>query len=375
MTGKPKHSGRIEIIGVVIALGMLLLLRDGSLNQTEASHQRLFYSQPTNLLATPTTEEQPPISSFFVSKEGDSALPNKYRSLPVVSKHHIAPEPEKGAEKFASLQMRDVPRRLSVANLNMIENFQSPASLPMALEPRFSPSDKTGVRWKRLALVQTGSAGVALYAFQKFDEYFGDVAQPFRVGNDWNKDHTLHADELLHFQGSYRITQGLMGLYRWCGLESPWAECIGAGTAATVMTFLEYLDGRRPSDEASYSDFIANFLGVGFALAKGRVAALQDFDVQFSYRAPTDVFQRQTLLKYDRMTHWLTYSLKRRWNIPLHVGLGYGIRDAFKSNVQSELYLGIGLTPVDILERYYPAAAKPLAWLGIYHLGWQFQVK
>ncbi|MDZ7343719.1 MAG: DUF2279 domain-containing protein, partial [candidate division KSB1 bacterium] len=266
-------------------------------------------------------------------------------------------------------------RHLTAPELALSTDFQHRENFVPILEPEFSDVDKSSLRWKRLALVQTSSAGVALYGFEKFEDYFGGVSQPFRIGNDWNKDHTLHFDELLHFQGSYRITQGLIGLYRWCGISSPWAEGIGAGTAVSVMSFLEYLDGRRPKDQASYSDFLANFLGVGFALAKERIAVLQDFDVQFSYRNPTDVFQRQTLLKYDRMTHWLTYSLKRQWQLPLRVGLGYGIRNSFKSDVQSELYLGVGMTPVDILERYYPAAAKPLSWLGIYHLGWHVQIK
>jgi hypothetical protein len=105
------------------------------------------------------------------------------------------------------------------------------------------------------------------------------------------------------------------------------------------------------------------------------VRVLQDFDLQLSYLTLGDIFRKRTLLKYDRMTHWLTYSLKRRWNVPLHLGLGYGIRNAFKPTVQAELYLGIGFTPLDILKLYSPPAAKPLAWLGMYHLGWQVQIK
>jgi hypothetical protein len=297
---------------------------------------------------------------------------------------------KKSAYQFASLNARsDFPsemKRVGIANdlpmtrLNDAERLRSPEGMSLVVLPNpLAATPKIGLRWERLALVETGSVGAALFGFRKFDEFFGPASgdRPFRLGSDWSSDHTLHFDELLHFQGSYRITQGLVGLYHWSGIKSPWAECIGAGTAATVMTYLEYVDGRRPKakHKASYSDFLANLLGVGFALAKPRIAWLQDFDIRLSYRTPMDVFQQQTLLKYDRMTHWLTYSLKRQWKAPLHVGLGYGIREAFKPNVQSEWYLGIGFTPVDLLERYYPSAARPLAWLGIYHLGWQVQIK
>lgn len=240
-----------------------------------------------------------------------------------------------------------------------------------------SPVRPPGLRWERLALVQTGSLGMTMFGFRKMDEFFGRGQRSFRAGNDWTSDRTLHFDELLHFQGGYRITQGLIEMYRWAGLNATWAECLGAGTAASVMTYLEYIDGRRPKPKqgASYSDFTANLLGVGFALAKQHVAMLQDVDLRLNYTSFGDVLHKKTLLKYDRMTHWLTYDMKQQWNVPLHVGVGYGVQNAFKPNVRSELYLGVGLTPVDILERYYPAAAKPLAWLSMYHFGWQVQVK
>lgn len=237
-------------------------------------------------------------------------------------------------------------------------------------------SPQIGLHWERLALVQTGSIGMTMFGFQKFDEFFGRGQRGFRAGNDWSKDRTLHFDELIHFQGGYRITQGLIGMYRWAGLNSAWSESLGAGTAASVMTFLEYVDGRRPTKQgASYSDFTANLLGVGFALAKMHVGVLQDVDLRLNYTSFGDVLQKKTLLKYDRMTHWLTYDLQRQVNLPLHVGVGYGVQNAFKPQVRSEYYLGVGFTPVAILERYYPAAAKPFSWLNMYHIGWQVQVK
>ncbi|NUM64933.1 hypothetical protein HUU39_06610 [candidate division KSB1 bacterium] len=176
-------------------------------------------------------------------------------------------------------------------------------------EPLFSPNrELTGagsnIRWERLALVQTATLGI-------------------KIGNDLTKDHTLVFDELLHFQGSYRITQAVSGIYNWAGVPPATADWIGAGTSALVMTALEYVDGRRLHDEASYSDLVANFAGIGFALAKSRVGFLQDFDLRFSYLTPADPFRHQTVKRYERMTHWLTYDLNRKFGLPLHLGFGY----------------------------------------------------
>ncbi len=288
----------------------------------------------------------------------------------------VASPENTAVEQLASLEpigsLRDW-LLLSEPRLNELTS-ESPVITSSSLLGPVSP--QIGLHWERLALVQTGSIGMTMFGFQKFDEFFGRGEHAFRAGNDWTKDRTLHFDELLHFQGGYRITQGLVGMYRWAGVNATWSECLGAGTAASVMTFLEYVDGRRPSKQgASYSDFTANLLGVGFALAKMRVGALQDVDLRLNYTSFGDVLQKKTLLKYDRMTHWLTYDLHRQLNLPLHVGVGYGVQNAFKPQVRSEYYLGIGFTPVAILQRYYPAAAKPFAWLNMYHIGWQIQVK
>lgn len=303
-------------------------------------------------------------------------LPSNVRSI-------LASATIDAATSTASPENTAVEQLASLDPALTLRDWPLPETRPQALpsasvtpSPLASDSPQIGLHWERLALVQTGSIGMTMFGFQKFDDFFGRGEREFRAGNDWSKDHTLHFDELIHFQGGYRITQGLIEMYRWAGLSAAWSESLGAGTAASVMTFLEYVDGRRPTKQgASYSDFSANLLGVGFALAKMHVGVLQDFDLRLNYTSFGDVLRKKTLLKYDRMTHWLTYDLQRKVNLPLHVGVGYGVQNAFKPQVRSEYYLGVGFTPVTILERYYPAAAKPFSWLNMYHIGWQVQVK
>ena len=235
-------------------------------------------------------------------------------------------------------------------------------------------SASSGVRWKRMALIQLASLGIGYYGFQRSNNLFGGISQPFKIGNDFKKDRTLGFDELLHLQGGYRITQSISGLYRWAGVSAKAADWIGAGTAAFAMTTLEYIDGRRPNDEASYSDFAANLLGVGFGLLKLRTTILQDFDLRFSYLSPLDPFRHNTVLNYNRMTHWLTYDLERTLRIPLYLALGYTVRNARRPKAHPEFYFGVGFSPVEIIERFSAPVAKPFEFLRFYHFGSRTQI-
>ncbi len=401
-TASLKSHGAVSLRSTLALAGIFLLLVAKALNQNDELPR--FAGEAQKQLPSPQIglQENPSDDSFeevSPSQWADFATPPEWididldssaadkRQRPTLWAEHrtnaITPTPSREAfadsslrlapipAPFTGLALRGVPRNEPPANL--IAETQFPEDEPQSLEV----SPQIGLRWKRLALIQTGSMGLAFMGIRKFDQYFGGAAEPFRLRNDWSRDRTLHFDELIHFQGSYRVAQGLIGLYRWTGLNETWSQCLGAGTAASVMTLLEYIDGRRPKPKqgASFSDFTANLLGVGFALAKIHVGALEDIDFRLNYASFGDVLHKRTLLKYDRMTHWLTYSMKHHLHVPLDVGVGYGVKNAFKRNVRSEYYLGVGFTPVAILERYSPNAAKPLAWLRIYHVGLQVQVK
>ncbi|MEK7728392.1 MAG: DUF2279 domain-containing protein [candidate division KSB1 bacterium] len=247
-------------------------------------------------------------------------------------------------------------------------------TIPLALfeEEAFAPP--RGVQWERLIAVQAVTLGVGVYGLNYMNGVFGGIAQPFEVGNDWSKDHFMHFDELLHLQGAYRITQAVSGVYQWAGVKPRHADWIGAGTAAALMTTMEYIDGRRKNDEASYSDFAANFLGAGLALVKPRMRALQDFDLRLSYRTLSDPFDRKRMKRYDRMTHWLTYDLQRRWKLPLHVGLGYSVHRAGTPRAKAEYFFGVGVSPQALVKNVFPSAAQPLRWLELYHFGNQVPI-
>lgn len=283
---------------------------------------------------------------------------------------------------LASLENVGAPRAVSELPLQL-------ASYEVQLREPTSPShfaietsripvpavrSRTGVRIERLAFVQGAVLGLGVYGFRRSEKLFGGVVQPFKIGNDLVKDHAFGFDELMHFQGGYRIAQAIAGLYRWAGVSHSAAEWIGACTSAGVMTTMEYIDGRRPNDEASYSDFTANLLGASFALLKPRVRFLQDVDLRFSYLSPTDFFRRKKVLRYERMTHWLTFDLKRKWNLPIYLAAGYSVRHARRPKAHPEFYFGIGLSPLELADRVIPEAAKPLAFLRFYHFGSRTQL-
>ncbi|MCI0696256.1 DUF2279 domain-containing protein [candidate division KSB1 bacterium] len=397
-TASSKSRGAVSLRSTLALAGIFLLLVANALNRNDEWPRRADETQEQlpspqiGLQENPASDSFEDVSPVTPRKWADFATPSEWIEIDLDSSAKDKPQrptlwaehrttvitPVQRREAFAdsSLRLTPIPAPFTELALRGAPRNEPPADL--IAEAQLSEKEpQIGLRWKRLALIQTGSLSLAFMGIRKFDQYFGGAAEPFRLRNDWSRDRTLHFDELVHFQGSYRVAQGLIGLYRWSGLSETWSECLGAGTAASVMTLLEYIDGRRPKPKqgASFSDFTANLLGVGFALAKIHVGALEDIDFRLNYASFGDVLQKRTLLKYDRMTHWLTYNMKRQLHVPLDIGVGYGVQNAFKRNVRPEYYLGVGFTPVAILERYYPNAAKPLAWLKIYHVGGQVQIK
>lgn len=321
------------------------------------------------ILPPPAARERPrhPVSENEFAPPAGAPAPAKIQEAafaPLQPGARIDAESGK-IEAFHSHRRGSARPRAWLQNLPPAHANGSFETLPSGLSYRLQP----GLHWGRFALAQTLTIGIGGYGFYHYNSLFGRVGQPFKIGNDWNKDHSLHFDELLHFQGGYRITQAVSSLYRWAGVPPQTADWIGFGTSALLMTSLEYVDGRRKNDEASYSDLAANFLGMGFALARSRASWMQDFDLRLSYRTLADPFRRSTVKRYDRLTHWLTYDLSRRWKIPLHVGLGYSVANARKPNAQAQYYFGIGISPRTLVAKFSPGAAKTLAWLDFYHLG------
>ncbi len=351
------------------------------------ARQKLFFAKYLALLvlllATPLAHdvmqkragrEAPPIPSLRTDTSPSVSVPEARRHAQQKKRGHSAPSFKNEErqnlfsgeiQKFHSAIREKARLPLPARKLEPVEASRLTEWRPAKAVARAQPE----LQWRRFALVQTLTLGIGGYGFQHYNGLFGGVEQSFKIGNDWNKDHTLHFDELLHFQGAYRITQSVSSVYRWAGVAPQAADWIGFGTSALIMTSLEYIDGRRKNDQASYSDLAANFLGMGFALARARASWLQDFDLRLSYRTLADPFRRSTVKRYDRITHWLTYDLNRRWKIPLHLGLGYSVVNVHKPSVKSQYYFGIGISPSALIEKFSPSAAKTLEWLDFYHFG------
>ena len=259
-------------------------------------------------------------------------------------------------------------RRMPARTVSIAGPVQSPSV------PGISSVAHRRLHRTRFIGVQAFSLVGSAMAIRKLNRIFGGIAQPFRIGSDWNSDNALYVDELLHFQGSYRLARELADLYSWAGVDPAYAEWLGAGFSLATMTFLEYIDGRRKDDQASYSDLVANTLGVIFAVLKPRVPLFQYIDFQISYRSPGDPFQIQKLKNYDRITHWLTMDLQKLLKIPLETGLGYGVTDAFKQTVRPRLFWGISIRWHTLLGLHQENVPAPLKILDVYRFGLQIHI-
>jgi hypothetical protein len=93
-----------------------------------------------------------------------------------------------------------------------------------------------------------------------------------------------------------------------------------------------------------------------------------------SYRTLSDPLDRHRMKRYDRMTHWLTYDLQRKWRLPLHVGVGYSVARPGTKRAQAEYFFGVGVSPQALLQQVFPSAAPSLKWLDLYHFGNQVQI-
>lgn len=257
------------------------------------------------------------------------------------------------------------PRKNFLADLRTKTYQKAPVKMPGSA----LAGQGNGLKKMRFAIVQAGTILGGLAVFKKFQNTYGGVAQPFRIGNDWTKDNAAGFDELLHFQGSYRLARGITEFYKWSGVNSETAEFVGAGMTLSAMTLLEYLDGRRANDYASSSDLIANFLGVAFAYLKPRVPFLQKTDFRVSYQNFADPFTTEKLIDYGRITQWLMFDLSAKIGAPVEVGIGYSVKNAFTPKVQPELYVGIGFSFGNLFEVGGHNTTNPLQMLDVFQLG------
>lgn len=225
-------------------------------------------------------------------------------------------------------------------------------------------------RWVRLAMMGTLASGAIAFLYREFNTTFGSPNRKFRLGSDWTSDNAMQLDEFLHFTGSYHLTQGLTSLLRWGGIPENKALLYSVLSVGTFLTIMEILDGTRSSQPASFTDFVSNFAGVTFAALRPKFSALRKIEVSISTTSdPKTLFSdRAHFIRYDRVRAWISYSLKQVLDLPLSIGLGFGLNKPFKDNVSRDFYLSFGLNLADLFSTNEHNEIGNLDWLGFYRI-------
>lgn len=348
-----KRRSNINLVFfTTILLTLIILLLFKKANESLFPENVLSFPQSIDDISLPVSQRNPTSQALFDSK-------NKVAMTKKSAENSLASDAV--ASHKIVLPLRDTFRRLS-------GNKQMTPQKPI-LEPPSRATSKANhkIKKQRFVLVQAGTFVGGLAGFRKMQNIFGGIAQPFRIGNDWDSDNAIHFDELLHFQGSYRLAQGIADLYKWSGVGDNTADLLGLGLTVSAMTFLEYLDGRRANDYASYSDLAANLLGVTFAYMKPRVPLFQKIDFHVSYERITDPLRSQSLANYDRITQWITYDLSSHTRLPVELAIGYRVKHAYSSAAKPELHIGLGFSLVKLLRA--GSQPQPLRIFDAYLIG------
>jgi hypothetical protein len=233
-----------------------------------------------------------------------------------------------------------------------------------------TPKKNEQPRWVRLAMMGTLASGAIAFLYREFNTTFGSPNRKFRLGSDWTSDNAMQLDEFLHFTGSYHLTQGLTSLLRWGGIPENRALLYSVLSAGTFLTIMEILDGTRSSQPASITDFVSNFAGLTFAALRPKIPALRkiEFSITTTINLRTLFSDRAHFIRYDRVRAWISYSLQQEVDLPLSIGLGFGLNKPFKDDVSRDFYFGFGLNLADLFPNNNHNEIGNLDWLGFYRI-------
>ncbi|MGH7601997.1 MAG: hypothetical protein ACREOI_37005, partial [bacterium] len=195
----------LALAGIFLLLAANMLNRNGALLQLAGEAQKQLPSPQTGLQENPAGDSFEDVSP---SRWADFATPPEWididldssaadeRQRPTLWAEHrtntMTPAQRREAFADSSLRLTPIPAPFTGLALRGAPRDEPPANLiadaqlPEAAPQPLAISPQIGLRWKRLALIQTGSLGLAFMGIRKFDQYFGGAQEPFRLRNDWS---------------------------------------------------------------------------------------------------------------------------------------------------------------------------------------------
>lgn len=217
---------------------------------------------------------------------------------------------------------------------------------------------KTGVCYKRLALVGVGGGGAHYVAYRYLDRTWwqGKKLDHIRFINDWSGDTYLNMDKFGHFFSGIALAEGIGGIYAWVGFSPRTSTILGSLTSLGELFLVEMRDGRFDQWGFSIPDFTANVLGAAVPLVHTLFPGTQAVRFKMSY-FPSALYRDRARRKasnrphyesiiddYEGMTFWMTLDMERLlwhgarsvWPDWLGLGVGVGARGMHGSNKQSK---------------------------------------
>jgi Predicted periplasmic lipoprotein (DUF2279) len=244
----------------------------------------------------------------------------------------------------------------------------------------FCLADTTVNKKRVLAVSATTLGGYGLaYAGLAYTWYRDFPSTKFHFFNDNHE--WAQVDKVGHFLGGYSGARGMIGLFKWSGMNRKKSALYGGLIGGLAMVPLELLDGFATSWGASWGDIVADVGGGALAFGNEMLWAEQRIQVKISYHptgyaiARPDLFgdkYTRYLKDYNGHTGWLTFRVhsflpaskfKSKYPRWLNLAVGYGangllggydngITPAIREREYRQYYLGLDLDLSAIPTRY-----------------------
>jgi hypothetical protein len=208
-------------------------------------------------------------------------------------------------------------------------------------EPSFFLSDTTlnkpRVRIVAGTYVGGYTAGYGLIAWAWYRDYEKSKFHWFNDNHEW-----AQIDKAGHFFSGYVGARGMIGLFKWSGMNRKQSALWGGAAGALSLVPIELLDGFAKDWGASYGDIIADVGGAALATGNELLWSEQRLQMKVSYHPTAYRFVRpdifgdeysKFLKDYNGHTAWLSCRVhsflpegKFRDKYPkwLNVAVGYG---------------------------------------------------
>lgn len=231
-----------------------------------------------------------------------------------------------------------------------------------------APSDTINKKRLNAVIIGSSAAYAGALAGLYYAWYKDTPKSSFHFIDD--SKYWLQVDKVGHATTAYTVSNYGYWMLRWSGVNDKKSAIYGGVMGWSAMTVIEILDGFSAEYGASWSDLLANTLGVGLFVGQQLGWKEQRFRLKFGYH-PTEYADcnpdqlgensLQRILKdYNGHTYWLSMNIKSflreesRFPAWINVAAGYGGKGMLTGPPENPEYCENG-DPVDYdkVRQYY----------------------